>query len=92
MTRNEESASELARTISIYGLEKIPLINPGDDAAQLIMDAMKVEGLELMDGRYRGCLAKDSFESGGPPRRYLRHQTTPKIQVSFRNELRRMQD
>jgi len=49
-TRNGESASESARTISVYGLEKIPLVKPGDDAAQLIMSAMKAESLELVDG------------------------------------------
>ena len=40
----------MARTISVYGLEMIPLVKPGDDAAQLIMGAMKEEGLELVDG------------------------------------------
>ncbi len=48
-TKNEGSASESAKTISIYGLEKIPLVKPGDDAAQLIMGAIKTEGLELVD-------------------------------------------
>ena len=49
-TKNEGSASESAKTISIYGLEKVPLVKPGDDAAQLIMGAIKAEGLELVDG------------------------------------------
>jgi coenzyme F420-0:L-glutamate ligase / coenzyme F420-1:gamma-L-glutamate ligase len=40
----------LARTVTVYGLEKIPLVKPGDDAAQLIISSMKAEGLELKDG------------------------------------------
>ena len=38
------------RTVSIYGLDKIGLVKPGDDIAQLIFDSMRVEGLPFMDG------------------------------------------
>jgi coenzyme F420-0:L-glutamate ligase/coenzyme F420-1:gamma-L-glutamate ligase len=40
----------LAKTISIIGLENIPLVKPGDDVAQLIFDAIKSENLDLLDG------------------------------------------
>jgi coenzyme F420-0:L-glutamate ligase/coenzyme F420-1:gamma-L-glutamate ligase len=40
----------LTRTVAVIGLEKIPLIKPGDDAAQLILDAAKSENFELTDG------------------------------------------
>ena len=40
----------MARTISVIGLEKIGLVKPGDDVALLILDALKIEGQELMDG------------------------------------------
>jgi coenzyme F420-0:L-glutamate ligase/coenzyme F420-1:gamma-L-glutamate ligase len=40
----------LAKTISIIGLENIPLVKPGDDIAQLIFDAIKSEHLDLLDG------------------------------------------
>jgi coenzyme F420-0:L-glutamate ligase/coenzyme F420-1:gamma-L-glutamate ligase len=39
----------LANTIAIIGLEKIPLVKPGDDVAQHIFDALKAENLELMN-------------------------------------------
>jgi coenzyme F420-0:L-glutamate ligase/coenzyme F420-1:gamma-L-glutamate ligase len=39
----------LARTISVIGFESIGLVSPGDDVAHLIVEAMKVEGVELMD-------------------------------------------
>jgi coenzyme F420-0:L-glutamate ligase / coenzyme F420-1:gamma-L-glutamate ligase len=45
-----KSASDLARTVTVYGLEKIPLVKPGDDAAQLIIGSMRAEALELKDG------------------------------------------
>ena len=40
----------MAKTISIIGLENIPLVKPGDDVAQLIFDAIKSENLDLLDG------------------------------------------
>lgn len=40
----------MARTVAVIGLEKIPLIKHGDDAAHLILDAAKSENLELTDG------------------------------------------
>jgi coenzyme F420-0:L-glutamate ligase/coenzyme F420-1:gamma-L-glutamate ligase len=40
----------LARTISITGLENIPLVKPGDDVGQLIYDAVKSEHVDLLDG------------------------------------------
>lgn len=40
----------MANTVSIIGLDKIPLVKPGDDVAQLIFDALTADGLELFDG------------------------------------------
>ncbi len=40
----------LVRTVSVLGLEGIPLVKPGDDIAQLIFDALAKENLELIDG------------------------------------------
>jgi coenzyme F420-0:L-glutamate ligase/coenzyme F420-1:gamma-L-glutamate ligase len=40
----------LVRTVTVIGLEKIPLVKPGDDAARLIIDAVKAENLELTNG------------------------------------------
>lgn len=40
----------MARTVSIIGLDKLPLVKPGDDVAQHIFDAVKADGLELLDG------------------------------------------
>lgn len=40
----------MARTVSIIGLDKLPLIKPGDDVAQHIFDAVKADGLELLEG------------------------------------------
>jgi len=39
----------LANTISIIGLDKIPLVKPGDDVAQLIFDAASAERIQLLD-------------------------------------------
>jgi coenzyme F420-0:L-glutamate ligase/coenzyme F420-1:gamma-L-glutamate ligase len=41
---------ELVRLLSVIGLDKIGLVKPGDDLPQLIIDALKVENLELADG------------------------------------------
>lgn len=38
------------RSVSVIGLERIRFVRPGDDAAQLIFDAVKAENLELVDG------------------------------------------
>ena len=40
----------MARTISIIGLENIPLVKRGDDVGQLIYDAVKSEHVDLLDG------------------------------------------
>jgi coenzyme F420-0:L-glutamate ligase/coenzyme F420-1:gamma-L-glutamate ligase len=40
----------MANTVSIIGLDKIPLVKPGDDVAQLIFNAVTADGLELFDG------------------------------------------
>lgn len=40
----------MGNTVSIIGLEKIPLAKPGDDIAQHIFDALNAENLELLDG------------------------------------------
>jgi coenzyme F420-0:L-glutamate ligase/coenzyme F420-1:gamma-L-glutamate ligase len=40
----------LARLLSIIGLDRIGLVKPGDDLPKLILDALKVENLELKDG------------------------------------------
>lgn len=38
------------RSISVIGLEKIGLVKPGDDLPKLLLDAVKAENLELIDG------------------------------------------
>jgi len=40
----------LVRSISVIGLEKIGLVKPGDDLPKLLLDAVKAENLELIDG------------------------------------------
>jgi coenzyme F420-0:L-glutamate ligase/coenzyme F420-1:gamma-L-glutamate ligase len=40
----------LVTTVTILGPEGIPLVNHGDDLAQLILDALVKENLELVDG------------------------------------------
>jgi coenzyme F420-0:L-glutamate ligase/coenzyme F420-1:gamma-L-glutamate ligase len=40
----------LARSISVIGLERIGLVKPGDDLPGLILDAVRAENLELIDG------------------------------------------
>jgi coenzyme F420-0:L-glutamate ligase/coenzyme F420-1:gamma-L-glutamate ligase len=39
----------MARTLSVIGLEKIGLVSPGDNIAQLISGTMRAEGLEFAD-------------------------------------------
>lgn len=38
------------RTLTIFGLEKLGLIRPGDNVAQLIFEKAKEEGIILADG------------------------------------------
>jgi len=40
----------MAKTISIVSLESFPLVEPGDNLAQLIVKTMKREGVSLSDG------------------------------------------
>lgn len=40
----------MVRSISVIGLEKIGLVKPGDDLPKLLLDAVKAENLELIDG------------------------------------------
>jgi len=40
----------LAKLLSIFGLESIDLIRPGDDLAQIILEAARAEGVDLLDG------------------------------------------
>lgn len=40
----------MANTVSVIGLDKIPLVKPGDDIAHLIMNAVTADDLELLDG------------------------------------------
>lgn len=42
--------SRLVRLVTVLGLEKIGLVNPGDDLAGLIYDALRAENLEFVDG------------------------------------------
>ncbi len=39
----------MARMVSIFGLEKIGLVKPGDDVGQVIFDALELENLQLAD-------------------------------------------
>jgi len=41
---------QLAKAVSIIGLDKIPRVKPGDDVAQLIFENAKEEGIILADG------------------------------------------
>ena len=40
----------MAKAVSIIGLDKIPLVKPGDDVAKLIFQKAKEEGIILADG------------------------------------------
>ena len=46
----EDAVSELGRLVSVIGLEKIGLVKHGDDVGQVIFDAVKLEGLDFVDG------------------------------------------
>jgi len=41
---------ELAKVVTVFGLEKIGLVKRGDDIAQLILQALNSENIELADG------------------------------------------
>jgi coenzyme F420-0:L-glutamate ligase/coenzyme F420-1:gamma-L-glutamate ligase len=40
----------MAKSITYFAVPGLPLINPGDDLAALIVDALKAEQLQLMSG------------------------------------------
>ena len=40
----------MVRNISVFGLESLPLVKPGDDVARLILNALESEHLKLLDG------------------------------------------
>ena len=46
----EDAVSGLARSVSVIGLERIGLVKPGDNVGQLIVDAVRIEGLDFVDG------------------------------------------
>lgn len=39
----------MPKKMTVIGLERIGLVNPGDDVADLIIEALKAEGMELLD-------------------------------------------
>lgn len=45
-----ELVGNLVRSVSVIGLERMGFVEPGNDAAQLIFDAVKAENLELEEG------------------------------------------
>jgi coenzyme F420-0:L-glutamate ligase/coenzyme F420-1:gamma-L-glutamate ligase len=47
---HKDAVSEMARSISVIGVEKIGLVKPQDDLSQIIFDAVKLQGLDFVDG------------------------------------------
>jgi coenzyme F420-0:L-glutamate ligase/coenzyme F420-1:gamma-L-glutamate ligase len=72
------------QTLFIYGLDKIGLVKPGDDIAQLIFRAMRVEHLVFKDGDVIVLSQKVVSKAGGLLIDTLSTNPTPKAKAIAR--------